>query len=1017
MNKNERGPGYWKLNCSLLHEQGYVEQIKNKIATYKTTHMHSVTLWENLKNYVRKISKKYSRSRQNENRLIISQLIEKVAEMESRLPLPQDQDQVLIKTKLDLDQKVDENTKGIIFRSKVRWVEEGEKSTKYFFNLEKARYNAKTSHTLINEKNNNEVVTNDDEILKLQKEHYQELYSKDDRLAFNLQNDTDIGVSKEDFDLQSKEIEFTEIAEAIKGMANGKTPGDDGLPVEFYKIFYHQIKHHLLNMINTAFLENRMPESSIRGVLNLIPKPGKDTRYVKNLCPITLLNTDYKIIEKIIANRMKNSMNEIIHSDQRGFLPGRRIAANIRKIYDLMEYTKQNDIEAIVLSLDYKSCFDLISFESIIESLKYFGFLPWIIDWTSLLYTDYTVRIQNNGHFSENIKIERSVHQGGVNSVNLFLCVAEILAINLRKNKNIKGIPVNEIINLLNQYADDMDVSMLANEENIQNVLNEIDIFHKATGFTINIEKSKIFRMGSIRDSDAKFIAQKEVAWTNDPINVLGVWICHNEEDIIEKNYVPLIEKIKTILNKWKSRTLSLLGKIMVINTLIGSLFVYKMTVLPSIPERIVKHIEALLINFIWGGNKAKIPLDVLQRDKTEGGLKLLDIRLKDYALKISWIQILYNEESLANLAHEFIHPILKSWIFDCNLSKRDIEVLNITSPFWKDVMTAWCVFNYDPDTLKVIDQPIWYNSNIRIGGKPFFYENYYKRGLFKISQLWHNAKVISVRQAFQDFGLNFLDFHAIITAIPNEIKNKIIKNKDQPYVSNYAKCLDKSNLSSWVYGQIISVKDSSQLVKTKDKWETKISRPISTEDFYKKVSNIYVISNIPRYRSFQYRLMNRAIVLNKDLKQWKIKASDECSLCEFKCETIEHFFFECEIAKKIWSFIVDLVKEYDPTCEIVLSLENVLFNEIASPPKCIANVICLITKQYMYRQRCLGKLINLNELRGIVYKCENTEKYIAIKSGKINKHNKKWYLKKEKNQDQTLDIETFARAYLENKE
>ena len=165
-----------------------------------------------------------------------------------------------------------------------------------------------------------------------------------------------------------------------------------------------------------------MPPSSMDGILNLIPKANKDARFVENLRPLTLLNTDYKIIEKIIANRMKDSMEKIIHTDQKGFMPGRQILANIRKIFDLIYYTENFNIDAIILSLDYKKCFDMISFDSIIKSLHFLKFSDWIIKWTEILYTDYQVRAQNNGNFSLPISIERSVHQGGVNSVNLF-CV------------------------------------------------------------------------------------------------------------------------------------------------------------------------------------------------------------------------------------------------------------------------------------------------------------------------------------------------------------------------------------------------------------------------------------------------------------------------------------------------------------------------------------------------------------------------------------------------------------------
>ena len=114
-------------------------------------------------------------------------------------------------------------------------------------------------------------------------------------------------------------------------MNNNKTPREDGLPVDFYKIFWKDIKGAFMQMIDHAYTKRKLHESARRGILNLIPKANKDTRYVKNLRPITLLNTDYKIKEKAIANKMIPALEHIIHRDQRGFMKNRRISVNIRK--------------------------------------------------------------------------------------------------------------------------------------------------------------------------------------------------------------------------------------------------------------------------------------------------------------------------------------------------------------------------------------------------------------------------------------------------------------------------------------------------------------------------------------------------------------------------------------------------------------------------------------------------------------------------------------------------------------
>ena len=903
----ERGSGYWKLNCSMLRNQEFVEALGKEIdlimEEYK--YYHPCTRWELLKKKIAEKAKQLCRRAGSEKKLAISQMLEKVEEMEDNMELSSEQEDILARTKAELNELVDDQAKAIMFRCKVQWTELGEKSSRYFYNLEKARYNAKTCQTLLKE---GEKLTSDTEILAYEKEFYQKLYSKDEQVHFSIPNIYSVAVSEIQREMQNRELEQEEIALAIKQLNNNKTPGKDGLPVEFYKLFYKKIGRLLKDVYECCAEEGKLHQTAMNGILNLIPKPGKDPRDINNLRPITLLNVDYKIIEKVLANRMEEAMHDIIHMDQKGFMKGRRISTNIRKILDLIQYADQEKIEALILSLDYKKCFDMISFDAIIGALEFFDFGKYIIDWTKILYTGYHVEIQNNGKFSERINILRSVHQGGVNSVNYFLLVAEILALTIRGNEEIKGIPVRDIINLLTQFADDMDVAMLAEQSNLDEVLGTIEWFKEHTGFTINYDKTKILRIGSLKKTDAKLITQRQVSWTNEPINILGVWTGHCEEQLLDINYKPIVEKAKNILRSWRNRDLSLIGKISIINTLIGSLFVYRMTVLPNLPEVIIKELEDEFRRFIWNGKKAKIALEVLQRSKEEGGLRLVDLRKKEKALKISWIQILEEDEKMANLAYEAISPILRQWIFDCNLNHKDVKWLKIGNKFWEQVLKAWCEIHYAPDNKQ--DQVIWYNSNIRIENKPFLWVESFKKGLWKISQLYEQGRLISIRLAEQKFGLSFIQLHALISSIPKGMRQGIEEGKRASLTSLYAELLDKKHLTGYVYNLLLR---EQGLCRSKGKWELELDKIWSNKAFNRNFRNIYLVSNIAKYRSFQYRLLHRALVLNTHLYVWKMRENDLCTFCGKSRETLLHLFTQCEIIQELWLQSYEWVKRYTP--------------------------------------------------------------------------------------------------------
>ena len=122
------------------------------------------------------------------------------------------------------------------------------------------------------------------------------------------------------------------------------------------------------------------------------------------------------------------------------------------------------------------------------------------------------------------------------------LC-AEILAIKIRGKSEIVGIPIHEINNILGQYADDMDTYMMAKNSCISALFETIEDFGRHTGFKINYDKTTVYRIGSLENTEAIRYSKKALKWTNEPINILGVVVHRNEELAIKLNYDPLVKK------------------------------------------------------------------------------------------------------------------------------------------------------------------------------------------------------------------------------------------------------------------------------------------------------------------------------------------------------------------------------------------------------------------------------------------------------------------------------------------
>ena len=290
------------------------------------------------------------------------------------------------------------------------------------------------------------------------------------------------------------------------------------------------------------------------------------------------------------------------------------------------------------------------------------------------------------------------------------------------------------------------------------------------TGFTVNYDKTVIYRIGSLKNSNISFTTRRVVAWTAEPINVLGVWISHDKEEIISLNYKPILDKMAATLKVWGKRSLSLLGKVLIINSLIASLFVYKMTVLPMIPEYLISGIRKEIEKFLWNGARPKIPYDTLCRSKSNGGLGLVDLSIKDKALKVTWLQILYKECKLANIAYENMACEMRDLVWSCNLFPVDVKVLT-ENIFWQQALMAWFEFKFIKDEQRDIahKQILWYNSEIRIENSPFFWSKPFQKGLVYIAQLYKNNVLKSFRDINSEFGLNVIEYNSIISAIPRK--------------------------------------------------------------------------------------------------------------------------------------------------------------------------------------------------------------------------------------------------------
>ena len=616
----------------------------------------------------------------------------------------------------------------------------------------------------------------------------------------------------------------------------------------------------------------------------MIGKGKKDTRYIKHNRPISLQNVDYKLIEKCLAIRLRPALEHLIDEDQKGFLVGRRISCNIRRILDIMDLAEEEGEAGIILQIDFSKCFDRVEIPAVIAAMKYFNFGESYIKWTETIYKDAQSCMTNNGDFTEWFPVTRSVKQGGPNSPYLFLILAEVLAIELRKNPKIKGFLIEDIMKLFGQYADDIDLYLKGDAQSIDETLKTFAKFEHQSGFKINYEKTSVYRIGSIKKTSAKFYTKHKLSWVNDKIDVLGVTICDEKGDTMYQNYEPIVKKVETVLKMWQDRNLSLLGKVLIINSLAASLFIYKMAVLPIIPENYVKKLNNIFDQFLWNGSRPKVKIEFLQASRVDGGLGLVNLKKRDLAMKAGWVQTLTSDRYVSLFAYRKLSNVLKQDIWICNIKPKDVRKI-WGNEFWADVLYAWSLLNYTDEVTsekEIGNQFLWYNSEIRIKGMPVLFKRAYKSGLKTLSQLYNlDGGRMDIHVLTRMFDITIMECNMLFSAIPKEWSQTLMAIEEiiTETPSLYDNFIKREKCVAYYYQNI---NDTTQALRhAYDKWNKQNGFTHEFDEFSQAFCNIYKMTNNAKLRSFQYRVLHSAIITNRHLFKWGIKASNDCTFCK----------------------------------------------------------------------------------------------------------------------------------------
>uniref|UniRef100_A0A670JD11 Reverse transcriptase domain-containing protein n=1 Tax=Podarcis muralis TaxID=64176 RepID=A0A670JD11_PODMU len=639
----------WKMNDTLLRDQEIVKKAQRTLKDYFEINLNTPverrTVWDASKAVMRGFLIQQNTIKKRLWNGKKDKILEKIRDGEKKLRSKPNSKEILREIKFHQAQYsklINQEVEWKIKQMKQRSFESANKCGKLLAWQLKKRQKMNTVTNLEVEGRN---IQKPEEIRKCFQRYFKKLYTQGPQEETEIDQFLKINglpkLSQERRTSLNDKITQQEIEGAIQNMQIGKSPGPDGLTSKYYKTLKDFLIQPLMEVCNQILEGEKAPESWKEAFITLIPKVETEKTQLRNYRPISLLNVDYKIFADILANRFKKVLNEVIHKDQAGFLPGRHLYDNTRNIIDILELLQTNlHTRAVLIFIDTEKAFDNISWMFMKKNLEGMGVGQGFENGIEAIYSEQKAKLIVNNVVTEEFKIEKGTRQGCPLSPLLFISVLEVLLNKIREDRLVQGIQVGEKQFKLKAFADDLALTLQEPESSTKRVLELIHEFGRVAGFKLNKQKTKVLEKNLSPMEIDGFQKETELNVVK-KVKYLGVNLSAKNLNLFKDNYEKCWSEIKKDLETWSRLKLSLLGRIAAV----------KMNVLPKMlflfqTLQVVGRVECFgkwqkdISKFVWQGKKPRIKFKILTDAKERGGFALPDLRLYYEAAAFCWMKV-----------------------------------------------------------------------------------------------------------------------------------------------------------------------------------------------------------------------------------------------------------------------------------------------------------------------------------------------------------------------------------------
>lgn len=925
----------WRLNTALLADDHFCKRISGAIDEFlsfnRTDCISPSTLWETLKVVIRGEIISYSTSRNKERKKKEQELISAIKKIDNQYaasPTPE-LNKIRIELKTQYDLLSLEKTEKHLLWSKGHYYEHGDKAGRLLAYQLKCRA---ASRLIPQIRKSSQVLSVDpQEINNTFKEYYSHLYTSTfprDTSPMNKFLDTIDFPSLDDAardDLDSP-LQLQEVIDAVKSMQSSKTPGPDGYPVEFYKKFSKQLVPILLEMFNNSLTQKHLPQSLTEASISLILKPGKDPLECGSYRPISLLNTDVKILAKLLALRLDKVISPIISMDQTGFMRNRHSFINIRKLLNVVHSPASREVPEVVVSLDAEKAFDRTEMPYLFAVMERFGFGTTFTSWVRLLYTSPRASVVTNRVASQCFPLSRGTRQGCPLSPLLFALAIEPLSIKLKSSTDIHGIHRLGTEHKVSLYADDLLLYISDPVKCVPSILNTLKEFGVFSGYKLNLSKSECFPVNTLAlqlsDSELPFHTSKS------GFKYLGINITRSFSDLYNKNFTSLVNNLESDIKRWSTLQLSLAGRVNCIKMNVLPRLLYLFQCLPVfLPKSFFQSLNRVLSSFLWDNKTPRIRRNLLERPRYVGGLALPNLKYFYWACNIQKV-ICWFQTPTTDWCQDEANSCLSTSLIALITSKLPFPPSKFTSsPVVISTLKIWAQFRkHFKLTEFSLYSPICKNHLFPAALLDHTFSEWQRKGLstccdFYIDGVFGSLAEISDKGQLQrSDNFRYLQVRHFIRSLSPTFPHL-------PEDSGLEKVLKvnmqhKGQISS-IY-HLISSLQGVTLDKLRNDWAEELGTEISDTVWEYAQNKVNGTSSCARLSLIQFKVLHRTYYTKLKLSKIYPNMEDRCERCNSPAAGMTHTFWSCSKLVEFWSGVCETLNDafgtnVQPTAELAI--------------------------------------------------------------------------------------------------